>query len=73
MQMLRQPSITGHTALIALVILTAHTGLVRASVFATLYSFKGGTDGASPHSGVVLDKNGALYGTTYGVRVFIIS
>jgi uncharacterized repeat protein (TIGR03803 family) len=32
-----------------------------------LYVFKGGTDGASPHGGVIADRNGNLYGTTlYG-------
>jgi uncharacterized repeat protein (TIGR03803 family) len=29
-----------------------------------LYSFKGGSDGAHPNAGLVLDKSGALYGTT---------
>jgi uncharacterized repeat protein (TIGR03803 family) len=30
----------------------------------TLYSFKGGTDGASPYAGVVFDAAGNIYGTT---------
>jgi uncharacterized repeat protein (TIGR03803 family) len=30
----------------------------------TLYSFQGGTDGASPRGGVVFDKQGRLYGST---------
>ncbi len=30
-----------------------------------LYSFKGGTDGANPNGGLVFDKDGAIYGTTY--------
>jgi len=30
-----------------------------------LYSFKGGTDGANPNGGLIFDKYGALYGTTY--------
>jgi hypothetical protein len=30
----------------------------------TLYSFKGGTDGAGPSGGLIFDKAGALYGTT---------
>jgi uncharacterized repeat protein (TIGR03803 family) len=30
-----------------------------------LYSFTGGTDGASPRSGVIRDSSGNLYGTTY--------
>jgi uncharacterized repeat protein (TIGR03803 family) len=31
----------------------------------TLYSFKDQPDGASPYGGVIFDKNGNLYGTTY--------
>jgi uncharacterized repeat protein (TIGR03803 family) len=31
---------------------------------AVLYSFEGGTDGETPHAGVVFDREGALYGTT---------
>ncbi len=31
-----------------------------------LYSFTGGTDGASPWAGVIFDATGALYGTTEG-------
>ncbi|HEX3430719.1 MAG TPA: choice-of-anchor tandem repeat GloVer-containing protein [Rhizomicrobium sp.] len=30
-----------------------------------LYSFKGGNDGSSPFAGVIMDKDGNLYGTTY--------
>jgi uncharacterized repeat protein (TIGR03803 family) len=33
---------------------------------ATLYDFTGGTDGALPYSGVILDLAGNLYGTTSG-------
>ena len=33
--------------------------------FKVLYCFQGGTDGASPYAGVVLDSAGNLYGTTY--------
>jgi len=31
-----------------------------------LYSFEGGNDGANPHAGLIIDKKGALYGTTLG-------
>ncbi|HTV34548.1 MAG TPA: choice-of-anchor tandem repeat GloVer-containing protein, partial [Methylocella sp.] len=30
-----------------------------------LYSFKGGSDGINPYAGLIADKDGALYGTTY--------
>jgi len=32
----------------------------------TLYSFQGGNDGSEPYGGLVADKAGNLYGTTYG-------
>ena len=35
-----------------------------ANSFKTLYSFAGQPDGANPRAGVVIGKNGALYGTT---------
>ena len=31
-----------------------------------LYSFKNGSDGAFPEAGLIMDKKGNLYGTTYG-------
>ncbi|MGC2108158.1 MAG: choice-of-anchor tandem repeat GloVer-containing protein [Candidatus Korobacteraceae bacterium] len=33
-------------------------------VFSTLYSFRGGTDGAWPYSGLTIGADGTLYGTT---------
>ncbi|MGA2577839.1 MAG: choice-of-anchor tandem repeat GloVer-containing protein [Bryobacteraceae bacterium] len=52
--------------LVALALVAAQGGFAQASSYATLYSFKGGSDGASPE-GVILSKSGALYGTTlYG-------
>jgi uncharacterized repeat protein (TIGR03803 family) len=35
-------------------------------VFTTLYTFTGGNDGGNPAGGLVMDKDGNLYGTTYG-------
>ena len=34
--------------------------------FNTIYSFTGAGDGQNPYAGVIVDKNGALYGTTDG-------
>jgi hypothetical protein len=34
-------------------------------VLYTFCSFPGCIDGANPHAGVIADKEGALYGTTY--------
>lgn len=31
-----------------------------------LHGFKSGTDGANPNGGLILDSNGAVYGTTFG-------
>ena len=36
---------------------------VGAWVYSLLYKFTGGTDGAQPYDGVILDRNGNLYGT----------
>ena len=34
------------------------------ATFTVLYSFKGGSDGANPHAGLIRDQAGNLYGTT---------
>jgi hypothetical protein len=38
----------------------------QAASYETIYSFKGSPDGGDPKAGLVIGKNGALYGTTYG-------
>ncbi|HXM44300.1 MAG TPA: choice-of-anchor tandem repeat GloVer-containing protein [Bryobacteraceae bacterium] len=40
--------------------------IVAAQTYQTLYSFKGSPDGGDPKAGLVIAKDGALYGTTYG-------
>ncbi|HEY3778881.1 MAG TPA: choice-of-anchor tandem repeat GloVer-containing protein [Rhizomicrobium sp.] len=52
--------LAGVAALAALASLeTAHAGIT------ILYAFTGGSDGANPYAGVIEDKAGNLYGTTY--------
>jgi hypothetical protein len=34
--------------------------------YTTLYDFTGGSDGANPEGGLVMDASGNLYGTTFG-------
>ncbi len=40
------------------------------SDFQVLHRFSGGSDGAGPVSGLIQGSNGALYGTTFGIRTF---
>jgi uncharacterized repeat protein (TIGR03803 family) len=44
----------------------AMASAARAQTFTVLYSFTGGTDGGGVGNGVVMDKQGNLYGTTTG-------
>ena len=52
------------TVLLSFALLAAQGGQAQALAFATIYSFKGGSDGRAPN-GVIFGKKGALYGTTY--------
>ncbi len=55
-----------HVALASILALTlAATTAAQAQTYTVLYSFTGGADGAYPYGGVILDKAGNLYGTTF--------
>jgi uncharacterized repeat protein (TIGR03803 family) len=49
---------------LALAVFASLDGASAAATYQTLYSFTGGSDGASPRSGLVMDAAGTLYGTT---------
>ena len=50
--------------LAALLIITAHSAASQTPRFVTLYSFQGAADGSMPN-GVLIGKEGQLYGTTF--------
>jgi len=52
--------------LVTVIALAGLTAQLCAAQYSTLYSFKGGSDGASPYGGLTLGKSGVLYGTTFG-------
>ena len=53
-------------ALVILAVLTVVAApSAQAQTFTSLYSFTGSSDGATPFGAVIMDKSGALYGTTY--------
>ena len=58
---LRAPTVL--TIISLIIVVLAPTA--AASKFKTLYTFSGGSDGDSPRSGLILDKDGNLYGTTF--------
>jgi uncharacterized repeat protein (TIGR03803 family) len=51
--------------LAALAILAPSPSAAQATSYGVIYSFKGKPDGANPRAAVIIDKDGALYGTTY--------
>ena len=52
--------------IVTMICLSRLTAAEAASSYATLYSFKGGTDGARPYGGITIGSGGVLYGTTFG-------
>ena len=52
--------------LASLAVLVARIGAAHAATYTVLHSFTGNPDGAKPYGAVIIDKNGTLYGTTYG-------
>ena len=53
------------SALLLVLGLTPGVTQVQAQTLTTIYSFTGGTDGGGPDAGVIPDRLGNLYGTTY--------
>jgi len=50
-------------SLLALAIIAALSCAAQNPTYAILYSFKGGSDGSTPHGNVTDGKNGTIYGT----------
>ena len=71
MHTLRRPLTSQSAVLLLPALLTASGGAAQAPAFATLYNFKGGSDGGAPN-GVIVGKNGALNGTTLAGTIFAL-
>ena len=41
----------------------------QAQTFTVLHAFTGGSDGATPETGLTIDRQGKLYGTTSGLEI----
>jgi uncharacterized repeat protein (TIGR03803 family) len=54
------------TILTATMLCVTFAGLLRAQEFHILHVFSDGPDGAQPIAGLIMDRNGNLYGTTFG-------
>ena len=66
--MTTRPRFTLHLPLLALAILSVMTTLATAGLaqtFTLLHTFTGGADGGNPSSGLTMDPQGNLYGTTF--------
>lgn len=53
-----------HRRLLIALVVVAGVCLAQSATFTTLYSFRGGNDGANPFGGVVFGSQGVMYGTT---------
>ena len=54
----------GHALIAALGISVPRVGMAQTPAYATIHLFTGDVGGAQPLAGVILGRNGALYGTT---------
>jgi hypothetical protein len=45
----------------------ASIAMAQAQTFTVLHDFTGGVDGSDPYGGLTIDRNGRLYGTTFGL------
>ena len=59
----------GLVTMACFLILLMAANAVEAQTFQVLHSFTGGTDGASPSAGLIMDRGGRLYGTASGAEV----